>query len=212
MSRPLYDMKTGVEGVRLATPDDEGEIFALLSVLHAENGLFTMDNQKVIDGIRYATKRQGGMIWVIEEDHHIVASLGMLITCEWYSKDDYLLERWNFVHPDYRRSEYGRMLLDQAKWCSDWWLKETGRRMPLMVGVQSHARTAAKVRLYARSMACIGAYFIYGRTPRQDDKLQEELRQVQEMNRKSRRDGTKDVRPVAETIIHVSQREASHGR
>jgi GNAT superfamily N-acetyltransferase len=217
MSKVHYDLEDGVPGVRLATKNDEGEIYALLLMLHAENGIFSLNPKKVIDGIRYATERHGGLIYVIEEDRRLVATLGMLMTCDWYSDDEYLLERWNFVHPDYRTRDYARKLLEQGKWTSEWF-RSRGKLMPLQVGINTFDRLDAKVRLYARHMACIGAYFIYGQLPRriQDKKLQEELRQIEESNkfsrRQARKDGLIEVRPVVENIIRVSQRGANHGQ
>lgn len=211
MSRPLYDIKSGVDGVRVAKPSDEGEIFALLMMLHAENGIFSLNTQKVIDGIRIATERNGGIIWVIEDDKRVVASLGMLMTSDWYSDDLYLLERWNFVHPDYRKSDYARKLLEQAKWTTEWF-KRDGILMPFQCGINSFERTEAKVRLYARSMPCIGAYFIYGQLPRQNEKMQEELVNIERSNKQASRDRSKEVRPVVETVLQVAQHGAEHGQ
>ena len=62
-----FDPKEGVPGVRLAKPSDEDQIFALLMLLHRENGMFSVNDTKVRDGIRWATERQGGIIWVVTE-------------------------------------------------------------------------------------------------------------------------------------------------
>src|SRR5215467_4483419 len=139
-----YTLKSGVEGVRPAEKKDEHEIFVLLCLLHAENGLFGMNREKVIKGIQYATERQGGIIFVIEKDKHIVASMGMSLACEWYSDDEYLLERWNYVHPDHRQSDYARMLLEQGKWASEWFSRENNKPIPYMCGINSFYRTEAK--------------------------------------------------------------------
>src|SRR5262249_21129644 len=152
-----YDITTGVPGVRLANQADEYEIFGLLLMLHAENGLFSLNPEKVIAGIRWATERKGGVIFVIEEGKRIVASLGMTIAQDWYSDDEYLLERWNFVHPDYRgRGDYARKLIEQGKWSTAWFKANTGITMPFQCGINSFDRVDAKVRLYARHMPCIG--------------------------------------------------------
>src|SRR5215510_11312402 len=116
MSKPMYHMETGVPGVRLATPVDEREIYLLALMMHAEMGYFRLSPEKVLNGIREGTEHRGGLIYVIEQDHRIVAMLGLIIATDWYSDDEYLLERWNFVHPQYRKSDYARRLLEQAKW------------------------------------------------------------------------------------------------
>jgi GNAT superfamily N-acetyltransferase len=210
MTKVFYDIKNGVDGVRLATKADEGEIFGLLVMLHAENGLFSMNRDKVIDGIQYATERQGGIIFVIEEDNRVVATMGMAIVSDWYSDDEYLLERWNYVHPDYRKRDYARRLLEQGKWAHEWFKRE-GAMMPFMCGINSFHRTESKIRLYARHMPCIGAYFMYGMAPRMQEEIAQEMRAIEEQTRKSNSAHVHTVRPAAETLIRVSQRrETNH--
>ena len=65
--KPYYHPEKGVPGVRFATPEDEEQIFALLMLLHSENGWFGVNDQKVRDGIKIGTRRQGGFIWVVDE-------------------------------------------------------------------------------------------------------------------------------------------------
>src|SRR5262245_33284480 len=101
MTKVFYNMESGVPGVRLATKKDEGEIFAMLCMLHAENGMFSMNRDKVIAGIQWATERRGGIIYCIDDGPRVAATLGMTIAMDWYSDDEYLLERWNYVLPDY---------------------------------------------------------------------------------------------------------------
>jgi len=217
MTKVLYDVESGVPGVRLATKADEAQIFALLMLLHAENGMFRLNPDKVILGIQWATERKGGIIFCIDDARHVVvASLGMCITSDWYSDDEYLLERWNYVHPDHRRTDYARKLLEQAKWTHEWF-KRQGLLLPLQVGINSLDRTEAKVRLYARHMPCIGAFFMYGDTPLQADRAREEAQRIDELNKQVswRKVEHGKVRPVVETILRVGQRaiqesEAGH--
>src|SRR5262245_36147079 len=212
--RVMYDIETGVPGVRLATKADEGEIFGLLIMLHAENGLFSMNRDKVIQGIQWATDRKGGIIYVIDEGPRVVATLGMIIACDWYSDDEYLLERWNFVHPDYRRSDYGRKLLEQSKWSSDWF-RAQGKVMPFFCGINSFHRTEAKIRMYARHFPCIGAYFMYGEAAREKEEVRAEVLAIEERTRKSNAAHIREVRPAVETLIRASRhredQEAQHG-
>ncbi len=203
---PLYDLKTGVPGIRLATVRDEDEIFALLLMLHAENGIFTVNPNKVRLGIQYATQRQGAIIYV-NEGPQVIATLGLCIVQDWYSDDEYLSERWNYVHPDHRRTDYARRLIEQAKWSSEYF-RAHGKRMPLQIGINSCIRTEAKIRFYARHMPCIGAYFMYGEPPQSAfaAKVAAESVNVAEMNRKAHRERTREVVPVVETIIKLSER------
>jgi len=207
--RVFFDpgLKHGVPGVRLATKDDEWQLLSLLMMLHAENGMFGLNREKVLAGIRWATERKGGIIFCIDDSIGVVATLGMVITCDWYSDDEYLLERWNYVHPDYRRTEYGRKLIEQAKWTHEMF-KADGYFLPLQVGINSFDRTESKIRLYARHMACIGAYFMYGFPPLQADKMAAEMRRIDEQNGKNKGVPVEDqkVRPIVETIIRESRR------
>ena len=212
--RSLYDLESGVPGVRLATKTDEGEIFGLLLMLHAENGMFSLNRDKVISGIQLATERRGGIIFVIDEGPRVVATLGMCITTDWYSDDEYLLERWNFVHPEYRKSDYARKLIEQGKWSHEWF-KSKGKLMPFQCGIMSFIRTEAKIRMYARHLACIGGFFMYGHAPRQSVEVDKEMQLIEELNFKNRKErGSREVRPRVETLIRVSQRaeEADHVR
>jgi GNAT superfamily N-acetyltransferase len=211
--RVLYDLKSGVPGVRLATEEDEDALFALLLQLHAENGLFRLNRDKVIQGIQWATKRQGGIIFCIDDPRGsgVVASLGMCVTSDWYSDDEYLLERWNFVHPDYRRTDYARKLLDQAKWCHHWF-KQQGISLPLQVGINSFDRTQAKIRMYARHMPCIGAFFLYGDPPLQVEKARTEARRIEELNklRSSRKIDNDAMQKAVEEVVRAMRKEAEH--
>lgn len=212
-----FDPEEGVPGVRLAMPADEDQIFELLLLLHAENGMFGVNPFKVREGIKWATRRKGGIIWVVNEGALIVASLGMLISTDWYSDDEYLLERWNYVHPRYRKSDHARKLLEQAKWTSEWFSRESKKKgrgpVPFQCGINSFDRTEGKVRLYARHMPCIGAFFMFGELPipRQNDKMQDAVREVEEQYNRSTERPRKNV-PLVETVLRVGQREGDHVR
>ncbi len=205
--------RTGLlPGVRLASPDDDEAIFELLLMLHAEMGFFSLNKDKVRAGIQWATRGNGGFVFCIDEDNRVVASLGMLLTTDWYTDDDHLLERWNYVHPNYRRSDYGRRMLEQAKATSDWFTKSArkdGRNdIPFLCGINSFDRTEAKVRLYARHIPCIGAYFLYGEPPAgaQAKKYRASMREIE--GYRKRDDGPSENRlvvPLVETILRVGK-------
>jgi hypothetical protein len=206
-TKVMVDPKEGVPGVRFASPADEDQIFALLMLLHSENGMFGVNDEKVRKGIQVATRRQGGFIWVIDEGWftpgrpRVVATLGMLIARDWYSHDEYLLERWNYVHPRYRKSNYARKLIEQAKWTSD------QMKLPVQVGINSFDRTEGKVRLYARHMACVGAFFMYGQIPRQNEKMRREMQRVETLNKKAHTERSREVVPLVEAILRVGGRD-----
>jgi len=75
----------------------------------------------------------------------------------WYAKPGtmQLLELSLFVHPDYRRSERAKQLMQFSKQASE------GLSLDLTIGVFSNSRTEAKIRLYQRQFRQVGAYFMY---------------------------------------------------
>jgi|SRR5215467_4871306 len=202
--KQYYTLKDGVPGVRLAEKKDEGEIFGLLLMLHAENGMFRMNRDKVVSGIQHATNGTGGIIYVIDDGPRVIATLGMTFAQDWWSDDQYLMERWNYVHPDYRQTDCGRKLLEQSKWAHEWF-KQRGQNLPFFCGINTFQRTEAKIRMYARAMVCIGGYFMYGAPPRQRDLYDDEMLLIDERTRKSNSERTKEVRPAPEMLIRVSR-------
>jgi len=204
--KPLYTIEGGVPGVRYAEPRDEPQLFQLLCMLHEENAFFSMNPTKVKEGIRIGTERNLGLIFVIEEKRIIVATLGMVLASDWYSDDYFWLERWNFVHPDHRQgTQHARKLIEQAKWLSDWF-KTQGRPIPVQVGINSLDRTRAKIRLYARHMPCIGAYFMWGSPPINAEKMRAAQNEVDKESQISGHDRSRvlHVHPNAETALQVS--------
>jgi len=142
--------------VRIATEKDEKELLSLLmNKLYYENGTFGVCPEKVIATIKHATQGNGGIIGIIEGNGEIAGTIGMQIDQFWYSDDWYLCELWNFVHPDYRKSEYAKNLIDFGKWASE------QMKMILNIGIISTHRTEAKVRLYQRKLTPVGMFFMH---------------------------------------------------
>lgn len=145
------------EAVRIATQADEPSVYALLMRLAEENSLAPVNDQKVLDMIRKGTRRDGGVIGIIEVDGQIAASVGLVMTQWWYSASWHVEEVWSFVHPDYRRAKdnYAKSLIQFSRW----WGEQLG--MPVLMGVLSTKRTLGKVRLYARHIPLVGALFLW---------------------------------------------------
>lgn len=142
--------------VRLAVIEDRPAIVALTTQLHGENGLFRIAPDKVDRMIDRYFDRKGAVIGVIGEIGNPVATIYMGLDQLIYTDDWALVEQWNFVHPDHRRSNYARQLIAYAKKTAD------ALRVPLMVGILSNKRTEAKARLYEQMLERAGSYFIYG--------------------------------------------------
>ncbi len=144
--------------VRLAQPEDRAKIIELTRDLHGENGLFSMSDKKVRAMLDRFYNREGAVIGVIGPVGNPVATIYLGIDQMSYSDDWALVEQWNFVHPDHRKSNYASQLICYAKRLSDEF------KLPLLVGILSNSRTEAKARLYERHLHKVGAYFYYSRT------------------------------------------------
>jgi hypothetical protein len=142
--------------VRRAEPADEPEILAMCREMHAENGMFTMSDERVREIIGRAFNRQGAIIGVIGESGRLEGSIYLMITSIWYSTDWHLEELWNFVRPQFRKTGNAEELIRFAKRCGD----EIG--LPVVIGIMSNIRTEAKVRIYRRQLGNpIGAFFLH---------------------------------------------------
>ena len=141
--------------VRRATLEDEAQILALCHMLHAENGLFNMDDNIVRETVHDALIQKSGVIGVIGPSDALEGVIFLTIGRFWYTREPHLEELFNFVHPDFRRSERSKKLIDYAKMLA-------GDDIKLVIGVMSGIRTEAKVRLYERRLGPrFGAFFVY---------------------------------------------------
>ena len=141
--------------VRLATTEDLPELMKLCHMLHDENGIFSMDDDMVLETLQLGTNRKGGIIGVIGTEQHLEGMIYMQVSNFWYSRQPYLVELFNFVHPDHRKSNHAKALIEFAKNCTD-------DKLRLVIGIISNERTKAKVKLYERSLGQpAGAFFVY---------------------------------------------------
>ena len=152
-------MALGFDEIRLATPEDEEQVFDFLMTLHAENALFPVSPEKVRDAIKHATDRRGGVIALIEgDDGRIEASLGAVVEPWWYTTAPSLNEVWNYVRADCRQTNHAKRLIEFGKVLADQHLCG----IPFFMGIISTERTEAKMRLYGRQLQQIGGMFAHG--------------------------------------------------
>lgn len=143
--------------VRLAVPADRDAILRLTVELHGENGLMPISPQKVERVIDRYFARENAVIGVIGEVGDPVAAIYLGVDQLNYTDDWLLVEQFNFVKPEHRRSTYARQLIAYAKGVAD------QMHLPLMIGILSNHRTEAKMRLYDQMLERAGGYFLYGR-------------------------------------------------
>lgn len=144
--------------VRIATEADIPGVLRLCAMLHEENGIATMSEDKVTGLVWRCVNRNGGILGVIGSPDAIQAMIALQIDSLWYTDDEILAEVFNFVHPEHRKSDHARRMIEFAKATSE------GMGLPLFIGVISNRRTEAKIRLYRRQLGDpAGAFFIHGR-------------------------------------------------
>jgi len=141
--------------VSIANSTDEDVIFDYLKIMHEENAVFHIDEEKVRNFIKMATDRKNGVIGIIKGDDGLEGMICLVVDQLWYSHEWFLNEVFNFVHPEHRKSTRAKSLLAFAKNISD------EMELPLLVGVVSNYRTEAKVKLYERQFPKAGAFFMY---------------------------------------------------
>jgi GNAT superfamily N-acetyltransferase len=149
-------------GVRIGGPADVDKVMELALRASAENGFVTPSPQRLLHEIWPALNLDRGLLGVIDgDDEHLEGAVLLRIGSMWYSDDNVLEEKAIFIHPDYRSAKGGRArrLCQFSKQVAD------NLGMPLIIGVLSNHRTAAKVRLYERQFGKpTGAFFLYGAT------------------------------------------------
>lgn len=141
--------------IRIATPADYQELFRIACLLHKENGLFEFSEEKVKALIWKGCRRDNAIIGVIGRSDDIKAMIFLAIEEPYYSEVKNLVELWNYVRPDARRSDFAKRMIQFAKRCAD----ETGSA--LFIGIISDKQLEAKARLYARHLPQRGTFFIY---------------------------------------------------
>jgi len=149
--------------VRKATAGDIGDVMQLCYMLAEENAAFPMCEQKVLMKLAQAlfpaplgVPVLPAICGVIGQPGKLEASIFLEVGSLWYTEDLWLHELWNFVHPDHRRSDHAKTLIEFAK------SVQAAVGLPLSIGVISNDRTEAKVRLYQRRLGKpAGAFFTY---------------------------------------------------
>lgn len=147
--------------VEMAKAGDEAEILDLLRLKHEEDtgspGFPLTANRNFV---RNGVAGQNGCIGIIRGARRIEASIGLFVGnwCGQITSDEHLYDRWLFVHPNHRRTDHGKHLIDFARYVAE----HCGRAWLSTHIINS--RTAAKSVLYERALG--GAFaFVYLHDP-----------------------------------------------
>lgn len=141
--------------IRLADTHDEPEILQICAMMHEEQDTYAISWERVVPVIRLATRHERGIIGVAGPRGSIRGAVCLLIEQPWFSDEYILLEYFNYVRPEHRKSKLARDQIAYSKSCAD------ALNLDLNFAVLSNVRTEAKVRLYRRLLPCKGAIFVY---------------------------------------------------
>lgn len=152
--------------VRLAEPRDEDALVAMLRELHGECGIRKGDGSP----LRFSEDKVRRTIQTATTDHGASGSfLGVIgheqpegtvylqLRDQFYTDDKILSEVWTFVAEPYRRTNNFKVLIAWSQSLS------AALKAPLVMGVISQKRSAAKSRLIERQMRSrdVGKYFVF---------------------------------------------------
>jgi hypothetical protein len=147
---------TSLPKVRLGVEEDIPQLIELGRMLHAENAMMPLCEDRIRAAVLRAVRKDRAILGVIGPVGRIEGGIYLTVGQFWYTDKPHLEELFAYVRPDCRKSENAKALVEFAKDCS--------RRLnvPLLIGIISNDRTAAKIRLYERRLgAPSGAYFLW---------------------------------------------------
>lgn len=165
-----------------ATLDDLPELMSLLRVMHSEGGMFDLDEDCARAFYLRTLRDKEGIIGVIRgEGSEIRAAIHLLIARFWYTSKYHVEEVYNFVRPEFRRSNYADAMLRFAK------NAQAELNIPAMIGILTNSRMEAKVRLYRRRLGMpSGAFFLIGAHWVNETAADDSLWRVHQRTRKKR--------------------------
>jgi GNAT superfamily N-acetyltransferase len=130
--------------LRGGTIADLPRVLDLLVMLHTETPHARLSLSRLEEGALECLQ-SGIVILSTTLAGEVVGTLGLCIETPWFSEEEWLCDRWMFVHPAHRRTPHARTLLDAAKRLAE----EQGYRLQMAVTGYG-PRTAGKVRLFSR--------------------------------------------------------------
>lgn len=143
--------------VRIGTREDEPHLLRLLTLMHSEGGMFSLDITRAQEMFSVAFDARGGVLGVIGPPDDLQAAIFLLITRYWYTSEYHLEELFCFVHPAHRKSMHANKLLDFSKECSE------RLKLELSIGVLTNVDAEGKLKLYYRKFGTpAGAFFAFG--------------------------------------------------
>ncbi len=153
LSKPLVPL-CAISAPRKAAPLRNAErtdfpaLFLLICEMHTEQGIFSLDKEKLAAAIASAIDR--GHVMVLEVGGRIIASVAYDEVTVWYSSEKFFADLWFYVTPSHRNSRCAITLKNE--------LVRRTRPQKLMIGVVGRTLTAAK--LFGHGLTPCGHLFI----------------------------------------------------
>lgn len=142
--------------VVLGQPSDFDEVFDVFAEGYRENAIYALDLQKACAWLLMGLHRQNSCIGLIRGPKGIEAMCAVYLASYWYSDEYFVEEVFNYVRFDHRRTTHAKHLIQFAKWFAE----SLGK--PLLMGILTTSRLAAKERLYERQIPKVGSLFLHG--------------------------------------------------
>jgi GNAT superfamily N-acetyltransferase len=139
-----------------ATERDDQSILNLLTDMHAEAGMGSLNKAKVLNAIRHC--RQLGCIILVEVNGLPAAVMGLKPDRFWWSDDLGLFDQFTYVAPSARKTKAIFKMVDAATKMA----KDAG--IPLLLANFGTVDTQRKSRLYKRFGKDLGTTVITGDT------------------------------------------------
>ena len=150
--------------VRIAMPADEPAIMELLLADVRENAerIAVVDPERILSHLKLCTEQKGGICGVIDGPNGKPVAVCLLVPQQWWwSREWFIQEMVNFVHPDHRRSRHIHDLIAFERWVADAQSTGFGHRVYILMGVLGLNRVREKAILYRRKMRQVGWAFMY---------------------------------------------------
>ena len=156
--------------IRLAGPEDEDELLELCRARHLDEGLLNYHGKpfnfseercrRILHRAIIPNRNSTDLAWcgVIGAPGEILQG-SVYVSVQYFGESDeqYLSERWNWIRPEFRKSDHGKLLIAFADAIAD------ELKMVVMRGDISPEDDTAKARFFRRNGSMpVGRMFVYG--------------------------------------------------
>lgn len=142
--------------LKIANKDDRVSIVHLLTEMHKESGMGSLNINKVLNAIELCLSK--GVILSIEMDKEIVAVMGLRPSTLWWTDNEMLMDQFTYVQPKARKTKAIFKLVKEAKTIA----KEM--KMPMLLANFGFKNEERISKMYRRFGKPLGTTIITGDT------------------------------------------------